>query len=326
MNTKLSILETLKINGEATVAELADNLSVSRQMIHRALNILLEEGTVIKLGKPPKTFYKVKKQAEQDPVDIQIDNKAETFLKEHFFLVTETGMPLEGIEAMKRWCRRQNLPIEKTIKEFIITREKYLDYFLPSGLIDGMDKLRSSKAFRLVGLDAIYYLDFYAIERFGKTKLGALMHFAKQGQNKQLMDQIIFLIKDRVLSLVKNLSIDAVGYIPPTIKRDIQFMKVLEQKLNIPLPHIGIEKVKGDIIIPQKALSKIEDRIHNAQSSLMVTEKRNFKKILLIDDAMGSGASLNETAVKLKNKKTAKWVGGLAVTGSFKGFEVIQEV
>ncbi len=327
MSTFSRILEALTTKGELTVAELADSLGLSRQMIHRALNSLQADGKIEKLGRAPKTFYKIREKVPStEHTEAKFDEETLKFLKEHFFQVTETGSQLEGIDAMKMWCKRQKLPLEKTIQEFISTRKKYLEYFLPSGVIDGMDKLSHTKGFRQVGLDAVYYLDFYAIERFGKTKLGALMHFAKQGQNKQLMDQIITLIKNRVLKLIKDLSINAVAYIPPTIKRDIQFMKVLQQKLNIPLPHLAIEKVKGDIVIPQKALSKIEDRIRNAQSSLVITEKRNFKRVLLIDDAMGSGASLNETAVKLKNKNIAKWTGGLAITGSFKGFEVIQEV
>lgn len=48
--------------------------------------------------------------------------------------------------------------------------------------------------------------------------------------------------------------------------------------------------------------------------------------LLLIDDAVGSGATLNETAKKLKQMGIAKRVYGFAVVGSLKGFEVIREV
>jgi predicted amidophosphoribosyltransferase len=170
------------------------------------------------------------------------------------------------------------------------------------------------------------YCDFYAIERFGKTVLGTLLHFAKQGQNKNLMNEIIDIIKEKINRLIKEKKIDAVGFIPPTIKRHLQFMQVLQKGLNLPLPHINLVKVSGAIPVPQKALSKIEDRIINAQISIIVKDTRRFDKILLIDDAVGSGATINETAAKLKLKQTAKTVTGLAITGSFKGFDVIQEV
>jgi predicted amidophosphoribosyltransferase len=140
------------------------------------------------------------------------------------------------------------------------------------------------------------------------------------------MDEIIDIISSRVISFVKDQEIDAVGYIPPTIKREVQIMKVLEKKLNLPLPHIKLLKVTGDIAVPQKALNKIEDRINNARFSIMVQEVRKFKKILLIDDAVGSGATMNETAIKLKSAELTSEVMGLAVTGSFKGFEVISEI
>ena len=48
--------------------------------------------------------------------------------------------------------------------------------------------------------------------------------------------------------------------------------------------------------------------------------------MLLIDDALGSGATLNETAQKIKSQRLAETVIGLAITGSFSGFEIISEV
>ena len=48
--------------------------------------------------------------------------------------------------------------------------------------------------------------------------------------------------------------------------------------------------------------------------------------MVLIDDALGSGATLNEVAKKIKNQKVAKEIIGVAITGSFSGFEVISEV
>jgi len=93
------------------------------------------------------------------------------------------------------------------------------------------------------------------------------------------------------------------------------------------LPIINLQKIKTELIIPQKTLSKIEDRVENASQTIMVNDTRSYKNILLIDDAVGSGATINETAKKLREKKIAKnKIFGLAITGSFKGFEVISEI
>ena len=325
MSTEGQIHQILQKTGEVKLTELVERTGSSRQMVHRALKALIEKGKVTKLGTAPRTFYKLSDPALKQ-VSHSLSLEEQKFLQEHFLLVTETGVKLTGFEALVNWCARQKLPIEKTAKEFISTRKKYLECFLPGGLINGNAKIQSTKGFNKIGLDEIYYLDFYAIERFGKTRLGTLLHLAKQGQNKKLMDEIIELVKERIERLVSELKVDAISYIPPTIKREVQFMKVLERKLNLPLPHVKLVKVTGEIAIPQKALSKIEDRISNARVSIMVNENRVFKKVLLIDDAVGSGATLNETALKLKEKELAKKVIGVAITGSFKGFDVIQEV
>lgn len=325
MSTEDQILQIIQKKGDSRLNDLVEQTGSSRQMVHRAIKALIEKGKVKKLGTAPRTFYKLREAALQ-PVTHSLSLDEQLFLQEHFLLVTETGERLTGFEALANWCARQKLPIEKTAKEFIATRKKYLEYFLTNGLINGNTKIQSTKGFTKIGLDEIYYLDFYAIERFGKTRLGTLLHLAKQGQNRKLMDEIIELTKERSERLVSELKVDAVAYIPPTIKREVQFMKVLERKLNLPLPHVKLVKVTGEIAIPQKALSKIEDRISNARVSIMINENRVFNKVLLIDDAVGSGATLNETALKLKEKKLAKKVIGLAITGSFKGFEVIQEV
>lgn len=325
MSVGQQILLILVKNKEVRLQELVEETGASRQMIHRIVKNLVEKGDVLKIGTAPRTFYKLVGKPKPKVVT-SLPPDDEVFLHDHFLLITETGTRLSGPEALSHWCDWQHLPLGKTAKEFITTRKKYLQYYSPDGLINGNEKIRSTKGFTQIGLDEVFYLDFYAIERFGKTKLGTLLHFAKQGQNRRLMDEILTLIKDRVNHLVSTFRIEAVGYIPPTIKRELQFMKVLEKKLNIPLPHIGLIKVKGEVTVPQKALSKIKERISNAQFSIMVRERRKFGRVLLLDDAIGSGATMNETALKLRQKGIAVNVIGLAVVGSFKGFDVIQEV
>jgi hypothetical protein len=327
MTIENQIVEYLKVHQEASVNELQGQISASRQMLHRVLSRMLEEGYLQKLGRAPKVFYRLNRApatAMEDELILKEDELA--FLKEHFLQVSERGEKLEGAEAMKAWCRRQKLPPEKTAHEFITTRKKYLNYFLPDGLIEGTDKLLGTKGFDAIAVDRMFYCDFYAIERFGKTRLGTLLHYAKQGQNMQLMQEVIAGTREKITTLIAKERIEAVGYIPPTIKRHLQLMAALQKGFNLPLPHLNLVKVTGAIPVPQKALNKIEDRIDNARASIVVKETRQFKNILLIDDAVGSGATINETAAKLKQKGIAQKVIGLAIVGSFKGFDVIQEV
>lgn len=133
-------------------------------------------------------------------------------------------------------------------------------------------------------------------------------------------------IKQRVATLVNSNNFDAVGFVPPTIRREVQIMKYLETHLKINLPKINIQKISGIIPVPQKSLNKIEERIRNAENTFAVSETVRYNHLLLIDDAVGSGATMNQVAGKIKQKDIAKKITGLAVVGSFKGFDVITDV
>ncbi len=325
MKTKDTILKLLGKHGQMTVHELATILNVSRQYVHRMLNELEDSEMIMSMGKAPKVYYMLKQQEKQVAIQ-SITYDKERFLKEHFLLVDPLGNMLEGIDAMNYWCQKQTLPIEKTVAEYTSTRQKYLDYFNEQNLIDGTEKLKHTKGMEHIAIDKIFYLDFYAIERFGKTRLGTLMHYAKQGQNKMLMKMIVNEILHRVHHLVVNQKIDAVLYVPPTIDRKLQIMTVLEKSLKIEKPKVKIEKIKNQIVVPQKALSKIFERVANAKNSFYVPKQTKYNRILIIDDAIGSGATINEIAIKLKEKHLCKEIVGLAITGSYKGFEVISEL
>ena len=326
MSIENQIITIIRASIEASPKDLSENISISRRQLHTVLKRLTEDNILEKIGRSPRVYYRIKEQVKSSKENTTLAKEEASFLDMHFNLFTETGNKLNGAEGFEKWCYKQKLPFQKTVSEYVKTRKRYLDYFGRNELINGTEKLISTKAFDRVCIDEMYYGDFYAIERFGKTKLGNLLHYAKQGQNKMLMDEISALLHAKIQNLIDEKNIDAVGYIPPTIKREVQIMSRLKTVLNFSVPHINLKKVSGLIPIPQKALSKIEDRISNARSSIVADEKRFFKKILLIDDAVGSGATINETACKIKMKKLAAEVFGFAVVGSFKGFDVIQEV
>jgi phosphoribosylpyrophosphate synthetase len=218
------------------------------------------------------------------------------------------------------------LPLEKTIDEFILTKDKYNNYLDSNGLISGLEKLKNTKGYNKILLDELLYLDFYAIERFGKTRLGTILHYAKQGQNKMLMKILIQEIKQKIDVIISEYSIDAVAFVPPTIKRETQLMKFLANGLKINLPVIEIQKTGGIIPVPQKSLNKIEERINNAENTFIIKGNVSYNNLLLIDDAVGSGSTLNQISGKIKRKELAKNIIGLAIVGSYKGFDVITDV
>ncbi len=327
MDIKAKIYNLFKERRELSINEILDEISVSRQFVHRVLNDLVDSNAIEKFGKSPKTIYKIKETALAPNVYYGIIEPGKIeFLDQNFLLITEVGKMLSGLEAFENWCIKRKLPVEKTIDEYIVTKKKYNTYFDKNNLISGIEKLKNTKGYDKIHLNELYYLDFYAIERFGKTRLGTILHYAKQGQNKMLMRILIDEIKTPINKLIETLKIDAIAYVPPTIKRETQLMKVLMNGIKINKPHIEIIKIGGIIPVPQKSLNKLEERISNAENTFVVKGNVTYKNVLLIDDAVGSGSTLNQISGKLKNKKIAKNVIGLAIVGSFKGFDVITDI
>jgi hypothetical protein len=185
-------------NTDWSVVELSREIGVSKQLVHRIVKKLVDEGKIQKLGLPPKTIYR--KPGHTAPIS-SANPFSETdsiYLQNNFLAISETGEYLEGYNGFGQWCIKRNLPVQKTFDEFKKTKQKYQRYYNTAGIIDGLEKIKQTKGFEDIYLDELYYLDFYAIERFGKTKLGTILHFAKQGQNKFLMNILLDKIKTSI--------------------------------------------------------------------------------------------------------------------------------
>jgi len=323
--TSQRIINYLRKNKQASGVELADFISISDRAVRKQLKNLLDKGVICKIGKPPKVFYLIKEKKITHAIDsfVSFDKNKIKTIEENYLIITPSGERKEGLEGFIYWCDKNKLDVKKAIDDYIKTIGKYNNY-RKQGIIKGDYKFKNT--FKEVFLDNVYYLDFYSIERFGKTKLGQLLLYGKQSGNKKIIREIIEIIRPKIEKIIKLHKIDAVGFIPWTVKREIQIMREFEKGLKLNLGRILIEKVKTEITVPQKTLNKLDDRIENAEKTIILTKNIKYKKVLLIDDAVGSGATLNETAKQIKNKGIAKKVIGIAVTGSFKGFDVISEV
>lgn len=325
MKTSDRIIEYIQQRQQVTGAELANYLTLSDRAVRKQLSTLLEHGRVSKLGKPPKVYYRLAVAPIKDLAPVaNIDSEYEKVISENFFHITALGDTHRGVDGFIAWCKERGLNPEIMAQQYWKVNQKYTAY-RDHGLIEGTQKLQ--KTFKKSQLDQLLYVDFYSVEIFGKTKLGQMLLFAKQSQDRVLINQISDIILPSVRSVIKRHKISAVGFIPPTVKRELQFMKQLENRLSLGLPIIPITKIKTPVIIPQKTLSKLEDRISNAKNTINIDGTVPYQNILLIDDAVGSGATLQEVASQMRHKKLVTGIIiGLAVTGSVKGFDVISEV
>lgn len=326
------IVSYIREKGQATVLELYDALDIERAMIHRHLKSLVEDGLIRKIGSSPRVVYVIADDGQKEsPIDVSVSvasasirNALKKIIDDNFLLVTPRGERVEGVVGFVKWCVDRHYDISKKAEEYGKLFKKYSSV-RKNGLLDGTKKFRETFDNDCF-VDRVYYVDFYAWEIFGKTKLGQLLLYAKQSQDRKMIREVAESVRSSVEKIVAKHRVGAIGYIPPTVKRSVQLMDELKRIIRSPLPEVVLEKITGEVRVPQKTLSKLEDRIQNAHASIFVSDKRVFETVLLVDDAVGSGATFNEVARKLKERGTARRVIGLAIAGSAKGFDVISEV
>lgn len=326
-DTKTRIISYIRTNDQARVKDLVDHLGIGNVAVHRHLKALVELGKLTKAGGAPKVFYRLSTPSAQNRQ--VLESKTNRLLDKYYAYVDPTGQFLTGIAGFTRWAASVHKAnqIDGLLARYVKDREDLGRFLTSQGWIDASDNLR--RTFRPdMSLDGVYYLDFYSLPTFGKTRLGSLVLYAKQSENKPLIQQAADESRDVINQLIAKLGIDAVGYIPHSILRKIQFLKEFSSRLNLPLPKIELTKAySGQIRVAQKTLGKLEERIKNARETIFVEGlSAKYNRVFLIDDAVGSGATFNETAKKLKQMGLAKQVYGFAVVGSLKGFEVIREV
>ena len=319
----LQILEMIKKYGPIRPAEIIQNLGVSAKTVQKHLSKMLEEGVVKKNGTTPNVFYLF----NHSGLDISsIPSDGDEWLIENSYIYSSpSGQIIRGMSGFRVWCEKNSFDFEHE-KKLYISQIKALAKQRHNGLFSAKKSILSSRKEKY--LDDIFFADFYTFGHYGKTKLGQLVYLGKLSQDKKLIKEAAMSVKPLLKQLLEKEGIKMICYIPPTIKRRVQFMDILKKQLDLGLPEIRSAKVP-DAKVAQKTLKKLEDRIENARDTIAIfSDQKIVGNVLIIDDATGSGATMNETARKIKGvagKKKIK-VFGFSVVGSYKGFDVISEV
>lgn len=327
-NTRERIISYIKYNKQARVHDLVKALGITNAAIHRQIKALLSDGVLRKVGRPPLVFYVLDEQKQN--VSVQIPVKILKVIDSNYLYITSSGELKYGFEGFTTWAKAtgQEKRVLSLALEYVKTLEEAKKQTTKDGLIDATYKIRSTFKNEAY-LDKLLYGDFYSLPKFGKTKLGQMVLYSKQSQKRELMDEVGKIVKPTVEKIIRNFKVDAVAFIPPTVPRKLQFMNEIRSILGLPLPVIELVKVSGEVSIPQKTLSSLKERIENARETIYMKHiaENSYPNVLIIDDAAGSGSTLNETAHKLKSVNIgSEKIIGFVVVGSMKGFEVIREV
>jgi hypothetical protein len=167
MKTIDNIEQYIKEKEQVTVNELVRYFGLSKQTIHKHLNNLLLDKKVTKVGTPPKVYYQFLEFKKEEKVSVNIPKQYKEVIEDNFLNITPSGNFLSGVHGFVSWCNDRKVPVSETATQYIKILKKY-DSYKKGDFIDGMYKLK--KTFKEVFLDEIFYIDFYAIEIFGKTK------------------------------------------------------------------------------------------------------------------------------------------------------------
>lgn len=314
---KQEIFEYIKNNFPIKANDVYNEFDLWRSMIHRYLKKLVEEWKIYKLWTPPHVFYFPKEQIQE------IEHTKETF---DFLNVLPNWKFLYWSEWFDKWCIDRGINDIKKEKEiYLQDLSKYSLFKNEFWFIDWILKFKDT--FNEVYIDEVYYLDFYSIPKYWKTVLGNLMFYGKQSWDRKIINSILEMIKFPIFSFIKQRDIDSFAFIPPSIDRKIQILTEIKKWLKLDIKELKLGKFFIDNPVPQKSLSKKEDRIKNAQETIFIMDKK-FKSdsILLIDDAIWSWSTFNEVAKKIKEKWISKKVIWIAIVWSYKWFDVIKEI
>ncbi|MBU0485440.1 MAG: hypothetical protein KKB30_13125 [Proteobacteria bacterium] len=297
-------------------------------MVHRHLKSLLAAGTIRKLGTPPKVLYRAVDPSQANVLP-KLNQECIDYINANYLFVKADGQILAGLEGFQQWAIKtdQHRHFQSLAEEYVKVHSRHDEMYRNNlGLIDATFKIEDT--FSESSLDYLFYQDFYSIPKFGKTKMGQMVFLGKSGQNLAYIAKLADISSAYVKQIIETFNIDGIIFTPHSIPRKISFLNEYKRFLGLTTPCSTLTKVFADNIpIAQKSLAKLSDRIENAQNTIFVKdENRPFKRILVIDDAVGSGATLNTIAAKLKDICKTEFVCGYCLAGSLKGFEVISEV
>ena len=76
-------------------------------------------------------------------------------------------------------------------------------HFNNAGWINSIEKIKNT-FLKDTCIDEVIYCDFYALPKYGKTKLGNLLIYAKQAQNKNLIKKIANDISQIINEVIKT--------------------------------------------------------------------------------------------------------------------------
>lgn len=332
-NTYKKISNLFENNDILWASEISDISLFSRATVHKVLNKLLKERKIKKVWKASHTRYqslifKWKKEGIDNFKEYLVDFKTKKFFDQNFYKYDSDWKLLVWFKWFIYCLQDRNFDFKKSIESY----KKIFNYI--DWLEDKCWLLESStifdKKFEKTYMTKVFYWWEYSFMEFGRSKLAEMTFYAKQSQNKKLINESIDEIFYKLECLIKTEKINAIAITPWSIDRRNQLLWILKLRLagfNIPFINI-IKSYESNISIPQKSIKSREWRIKNATNTIFVYDEnvKSYSKILLIDDFVWSWATLNITAKKITEAWWKNVIWFSFVWSMDLSYEVINEI
>lgn len=337
MNTSFHLLKSIRSLlqdwEKRKLSQIAEALNISRPTANKYLKELFQNWEISKIWSGAHSTYLIpqvdKKEKKSDFSSLYknpFPYEEAKLLDEKFFKYDSDGRILKWVEGFLLRCKKRDLNPKHKISAFDAINQQINNHRTQCGLLNIINQFKIKHEYS--ALDELFYADAYTRAEFGRGALSEQMFFAKQHQDKQQLKSLISLFYRNLECLLTTFDIDAIGLTPPSISRKVQILDLVDQLLDPSIPRIPLVKYSpSKILIPQKSLKRPEERIQNAKNTIFIRgEHIDYHTVLLIDDFVGSGATLNETAIKLKTAWVKKIIGFAFFGNLDLKYEVINEM
>lgn len=359
MITLLQIIQFLDTNGPSKIGSICDKFGSNRVSVGKILQTGIDLAYIQKDGKAPHSYYSITKLAKihfviaHDVVSqvqqsrnnsVRTNNEALSYSDRKaladFYKFESNGKLLQWADGFIERCNnpKRKLDIHDAAKRYDQIISSIEQRKNNCGLIDVTQEfiqgMKSKQKQTAVYIDTMYYCDRNNYDEFGRWPLAEKAFFAKTSSNIDLNKMVIGEILPVIDCLLHAHKIDAIGITPWSINRKVQVLWELKKALTkYGIPFIPLEKYfPNNIPVAQKSL-RWDQRFINAQSSIQINlpalQKidKKFKTILLIDDFVGSGATMNISAQKIKQMEITNNIIWLAFVWNFDmSYDVINEI
>ena len=191
-STKEQIVTYLSTIWPSSAKQITEHFWFNQTIIHRHLKDLVEAWLIHKTWSVPRVLYIANtnhdKTVNQD-FQTKLQYQDIKRLDENYMSYDSDGTHLVWHHGFFIRCSQRWVSIDDQYKKYHKLVQNIDDKRDRNGMLNTLPKL--TKQTKEVYLDWLYVCDSYQIGHFWKTTLWSLAFYAKQSQNRQLIDQVV---------------------------------------------------------------------------------------------------------------------------------------